>query len=602
MQRLLGRSLSGSSRTSIAALVGALLVGATALVSSPAGASNQSIHFSVTRVAFGTVDIGTSGSDSSIVTNHTGQPLYFVSATPSKDNKGAEYHGSAGTCTGALAPAATCDVAVVFAPNEPGLRASSLAVTFAEKNGGGTITSEATVNAALFGRGVLPSFTLSGARAGNVMVGATGTEEATITNTSYVPLKVHSWSLEGVVNHNFKVTSNACPIPLAPGGTCGLVLTFAPHRTGSASATLTVKMLVPGDKESLVTRESTVKGTGVVANGKGQPPFELSALDFGTVTVGSTATGIVVLTNTGKHNETYVKDSITSNGSNAYAVTGNNCPTPIVPGASCDLTVTYSPAAAVTHNATLNAQVTFVNSKLVTVTSTEHTSLTGKGINPTLSLSADKFPTTTVGATSDGLVTITNTSLVTLHYDTAAFQGADQSSWSTVGNSCSSPILSGASCSIEVAFTPRSQGALAITLDVTLDQTVRLHESFVDRRIALVGHGELPTFKISPPSLPSTPKGVAVSGNATLTNTSSVNLSFNGYGVSGSNAADFTVTGSTCSGLIAPTGTCDLTIQFKPSISSPGSEHATLKVIMNIAGTSPLVTTAKNAALSGTES
>jgi hypothetical protein len=570
-------------------------------VSSPAGASNQSIHFSVTRVAFGIVDIGTSGTDASIVTNHTGQPLYFVSATPSKNNIGAEYHGSVGTCTGALAPAATCDVAVVFAPNEPGLRASSLAVTFAEKNGGGTITSEATVDAALFGRGVLPTFKLSGAGAGNVIVGATGTEEATITNTSYVPLKVHSWSLQGVVDHNFKVTSNACPSPLAPGGTCGLVLTFSPHRTGSASATLTVKMLVPGDKESLVSRQSTVKGTGVVASGKTPPPFELSAQDFGTVTVGTTATGFVVLTNTGKHNETYVTDSISA-GSPAYAVTGNNCPTPIVPGASCDLTVSYSPAAAVTHNATLNAQVTFVNSKLVTVTSTEHTSLTGKGSNPTLSLSAGKFPLTTVGATSDGLVTITNTSLVSLNYDTAAFQGADQSSWSTVGNSCSSPILSGASCSIEVAFTPRSQGALAITLDVTLDQTVRTHESFVDRRIALVGHGKLPTFKISPPSLPSTPKGVPVSGTATLTNTSSVSLSFNGYGVSGENAADFTVTGSTCSGLIAPTGTCDLTIQFKPSISSPGTEHATLKVIMNIAGTSPLVTTAKNAALSGTES
>jgi hypothetical protein len=569
-------------------------------VSSPAGASNQSIHFSVTRVAFGAVDIGTSGTDSSIVTNHTGQPLYFESAVPSKNSKGAEYHGSAGTCVGALAPAASCDVAVTFAPNEQGLRASSLAVTFGEKNGGGIITSSATVNAALFGRGVLPTFTLSGANAGNVQVGGSGTELATITNTSYVPLRVHSWSLQGVVNHDFAVTSNACPSPLAPGATCGLVLTFSPHRTGSATATLTVKMLVPGDKESLVSRQSTVRGTGVT-KGIAQP-FELSALNFGTVTVGTTATGFVVLTNTGKHNETFIQDSITSNDSNAYAVTGNNCPTPIVPGASCELTVSYSPAAAVTHNATLNAQVTYVNSKLVTVHAYEHTSLTGTGVNPTFTLATDKFPLTTVGATSEGLVTITNTSLVSLNYDTAAFQGADQSSWSIVGNSCSSPILSGASCSIEVAFSPRSQGALAITLDVTLDQTVRLHESFIDRRIALVGHGQLPSFKIAVPSLPATPKGVPVSGTATLTNASSVNLSLNGDQVFGPNAADFTVTGTTCSGLIAPAGTCDLTIQFKPSRSSPGSEHATLKVIMNIAGTSPLVTTAKNAALSGTES
>jgi hypothetical protein len=434
------------------------------------------------------------------------------------------------------------------------------------------------------------------------MVDQTGTAEATITNTSYVPLTVHSWSLQGVVDHNFVVTSNACPSPLIPGGTCGLELTFSPHRTGSASATLTVSMIVAGTKASLVSRQSTVKGTGAVATGKAPPPFELSSLDFGIVTVGTTASGFVVLTNTGKHNETYVKDSITSDTSKAYAVTGNNCPTPIVPGASCDLNVSYSPAAAATHNATLNAQVTYVNTKLVTVPANEHTSLTGTGTNPTFTLAADKFPATTVGASSDGLVTITNTSLVSLNYDTVAFQGADQSSWSIAGNACSSPILSGASCSVEVAFTPRSQGALAITLDVTLDQVVRTHESYVERRIALIGHGVLPTFKITPPSLASTPKGVPVSGTATLTNTSSVSLSFNGYGVSGADAADFTVTASTCSGLIAPTGTCDLTIQFKPSISSPGSEHATLKVIMNIAGTSPLETTAKNAALTGTES
>ena len=582
MQRLLGRSSSGTTRTSIAALVGALLVGATALVASPAGASNQSIHFSVTRVSFGAVDIGTSSAGQSIVTNHTGQSLYFVSATPSKNNTGAEYHGSAGTCLGALAPKASCDVSVVFKPNATGLRASSLAVTFGEKNGKGVITSRATVNAALFGRGVKPSFTLSGANAGNVVVGQTGTTEATITNTSYVPLTVRSWSLKGVVNHNFKVTSNACPSPLTPGGTCGLELTFAPHRTGSATATLTVSMIVAGTKASLVSRQATVKGNGVVANGHTPPAFELSSLDFGTVTVGTTATGFVVLTNTGKFNETYVKDSLTDNPG-AYTVTGNNCPTPIVPGASCDLTVSFAPAAAGTHTATLNAQATYANAKLVTITANEHTSLTGLGVNPTFSLAADKFAATTVGSSTDGLVTITNTSLVPLNYDTAAFQGADQSSWSIAGNACSGPIAAGGSCSIEVAFTPRSQGALAITLEVTLDQTVRSHTSYYDLRIALVGHGVLPTFKITPPSLPATPKGVPVSANAVLTNTSSVSLSFNGYGVSGSDAADFTVTASTCSGLIAPTGTCDLTIQFKPSISAPGTEHATLKVIMHLA-------------------
>jgi hypothetical protein len=45
-----------------------------------------------------------------------------------------------------------------------------------------------------------------------------------------------------------------------------------------------------------------------------------------------------------------------------------------------------------------------------------------------------------------------------------------------------------------------------------------------------------------------------------------------------------------------------LTVQFTPSISSPGTEHASLKVIMDIAGISPTVTTTDNRQLTGQES
>ena len=93
-----------------------------------------------------------------------------------------------------------------------------------------------------------------------------------------------------------------------------------------------------------------------------------------------------------------------------------------------------------------------------------------------------------------------------------------------------------------------------------------------------------------------------MTGQATLTNSSSVSLSYDGFGISGAHPSDFTVTGTTCSGLLAPTATCDLTVQFTPSGNTPGVEHAQLKVIVAIAGILPKITTSDNVQLTGTES
>ncbi|HEV3211905.1 MAG TPA: choice-of-anchor D domain-containing protein [Acidimicrobiales bacterium] len=594
------RSTTRTRAARFGGALGALLAAASVFAVAPAGASSQDVHFSLTPIFFGSVVLGTSTTGQSIVTNNSALPLYFISASPT-GVRGAEFHASRGTCTGALAPAAQCDIAVVFKPNAKGLRASTLSVRFGEHNAQGNVTRAATKDTRIQGRGTPPTFTLSDANAGNVPLKQIGTASATITNTSTVPLTLRGAHMSNVVNNDFRISATTCPSPVLPGGSCSIVVTFRPHRLGNASATLTASMLVVGTHASLVARQSSIRGTGTTASGK-TPPFELSALDFGQVTVGTTATGSVVLTNTSTKNETFSSDLIQSDASGAYAVTGNNCPTPIAPSASCEFTITYSPAAAVTHNATFVAKVTFLNAHGVLVKAAAQTSLTGKGVNPTFTLSSSGFPTTTVGATSDGTETVTNTSLVPLMYSSTAFQGADPQSWSQVGNACGGPIAPAASCNLEIAFSPHVQGTQAETIQVTLDLTVRSHTQYVSLRDALVGRGALPTFKLVAPTLPSTPKGVAVTGQATLTNTSNVSLSYDSFSMSGANPGDFTVTTTTCSGLLAPSATCDLTVRFDPSISSPGTEHASLKVIVDIAGIAPKVTTSDNVQLTGTES
>lgn len=601
MPRVEARSVGRTKKALLGSVLGAVLALASVAVASPAGASNQDITFTITPINFGSVVLGTSTTGQSIVTNTSAVSLSYVSAHPGSSSSGAEFHASAGTCTGALAPGLSCDVDVTFAPNAHGLRASTLTVKFGEKNTKGTVIEAASYDTSLQGRGVKPTFTLTGASAGNVGIGAIGTASATITNTSTVALTLHSWHLQNVVDHDFVITDVTCLPTVLPGGSCGITATFVPHHLGGASVTLDVSMLLAGTKKSLVSQQATLSGTGVKASGA-NPPFELTPLTFGTVTVGTTATGDVVLTNTSPKNETFKDDHITSDKYGAYAVIGNNCPSPIPSSTSCFLTVSYSPASAVVHNATLVVHVTHLNAKLATVTSSAQTSLTGQGVNPQFTLASSGFAATTVGASSSGQVTVTNESLVPLTYSATSFQGADGSSWSLIGSACTGPIAPGISCNLDVSFSPHGQGTLSETIQVTLDQTVRAHTSFITRRTVLAGDGTLPTFTVGAPTLAATPKGVAVTGLATITNTSNVSISYDGFGFSGPNAGDFTVTGSTCTGLIAPTGSCDLTVQFTPSAASPGTESASLKVIVLIAGIVPAITTSENTAVSGQES
>ena len=262
-------------RTRVARLggaLGALLAVASVFIAAPAGASNQGVTFTLTPIAFGSVVLGTSTTGQSIVTNTTAAPLYYISASPGKNATGAEYHASQGSCTGALATGASCDVAVVFAPNAKGLRASTLTVRFGEHNAKGKVSKAASYDAALRGRGAAPTFTLSGGSAGSVPRGQYGSATATITNTSTVPLKLHGAHLSNVVKNDFAISAETCGTSLLPGGSCSIVVRFAPKRLGSASATLNASMLVAGTKASLVGHQTTISGTGVTTSGK-QPPL-----------------------------------------------------------------------------------------------------------------------------------------------------------------------------------------------------------------------------------------------------------------------------------------------------------------------------------------
>lgn len=116
------------------------------------------------------------------------------------------------------------------------------------------------------------------------------------------------------------------------------------------------------------------------------------------------------------------------------------------------------------------------------------------------------------------------------------------------------------------------------------------------------GGGGNPALCFSPAPLAF--NGVTIGSNVslteTVTNCGNANLIFNSPSAgapTGTNAADFSTTGNTCSGTVTPNGTCTLTVKFTPSVN--GAETAAIVMSANAVGSFQLTGTGQ-AAASGT--
>ena len=163
--------------------------------------------------------------------------------------------------------------------------------------------------------------------------------------------------------------------------------------------------------------------------------------------------------------------SIGFNGADAsdFAET-DNCLGSVPVGAICSINVTFTPAAAGTRTATLN-----ITDSATSPPSPQSVTLTGTGISPTrivtTSASGLTFTSQTVGTTSaaQGL-TLSNTGNVALTLSSLTFSGTNGSDFAEADN-CGGGVTAGASCTINVTFTPAAIGTRTGTLNITDDAT-----------------------------------------------------------------------------------------------------------------------------------
>jgi len=182
-----------------------------------------------------------------------------------------------------------------------------------------------------------------------------------------------------------------------------------------------------------------------------------SSLSFGEQQVSTTTSSpqTVTLTNTG--NGSLNITNIAASGDFAQT---NTCGSTVAAGASCTISVTFTPTATGTRSGAITITDDAAGSP-------QTVSLTGlgivSGVSATLSTTSLTFPDQVVETTSaPQAVILTNTGTASLNI-TSIVSSGDFAETNTCGNS----LASGASCSVNVTFTPTQAGTRTGSVTIT---------------------------------------------------------------------------------------------------------------------------------------
>jgi hypothetical protein len=266
----------------------------------------------------------------------------------------------------------------------------------------------------------------------------------TLFNHSASTLSSIAITFTGVNAADFTQGTSTCTTTLAVNSTCTIEVIFTPSTNASESAALSIA-------DSDPTSPQTVALTGTGTTAPATVFLTPTTVNFGNQAINSTSPAkIVTLTNNSAAGLTGIKISIGGASPASFAQT-TTCGTTLAVGASCMISVTFTPTAAATATATLGVADSDASSP-----QTATLSGTGTSSNPDFTVTV--VPTTaTVAAGGTTSITVTVTGLggfvtpVALTCSGAPVGASCKPSPSTV-----TPTPTGATSTATVATTARA--------------------------------------------------------------------------------------------------------------------------------------------------
>ncbi len=179
---------------------------------------------------------------------------------------------------------------------------------------------------------------------GTVYLNSSTTMPVTVTNVGTTTVTISGVSVTpGTANAAAYTAVNHCTSPLKAGKSCLIDVTFKADAEGTLTATLNLM-------DNAVGMPQHVGLTGNVIDPVAQ--FSPTKLAFGTVTVHSSKTLPVQLTNSGETPLDISNISIGGADAGDFSQT-NNCAAEVPAGTSCTISVTFTPAEKGSRSATL---------------------------------------------------------------------------------------------------------------------------------------------------------------------------------------------------------------------------------------------------------
>ena len=371
------------------------------------------------------------------------------------------------------------------------------------------------------------SFSPSSLSFGNVEVGAASAPQSiTLTNTGTASLTITKIQMTLPNAPDFTLApAGDCPLSpstLAAGAHCTINVTFNPTARGARSANVSVTDNASGSPQKVL-----VKGTGLAPVVTVNPP----SLAFGTQLISSSsAPQSVTISNTGTAALSIASIAADGPAAGDYGIS-NTCGSSLAAGANCTVTATFTPSAAWSRVAAIKVTDNAQSSPQVI-------GLAGNGASggvATFSPSSLTFTTRLMYTTSPATpLTLTNTG-------TAALQIANISAAGDYAqtNNCGTSVAAGASCTINVTFTPTFNGARPGWINVTFVDPAGIQSASIS------GAGANPAPLSVRPRISSLTQAQTQQYTAFLSGVVTSDVTWNVDGIAG---------GNTSAGTISPSG------------------------------------------------
>ena len=506
--------------------------------------SQQQISFNSPSVDFGSVSVGTQGTQNLVITNAGAADLTVSMLVLT----GSEFSVTGMATPKIIGSGQTAALTLTFVPTAAGSATGSLAITSND-------LANPTVNIPLTGSGTntrMGQLVANPAALsfGNVNTGSSAAKQVVLTNTGNAAVKISQISARGT---GFGANGILVPATLNASQSATLTVSFSPAAVASASGTISVASDAKGSPLAIA-----LTGSGVQAGLNVSP----AAFNFGSLVEGQTKSQKFSITNNGSASLTIQNLVVSGAG---YSGSGLTTPATLAAGQSTSFTAEFAPTAP----GNLAGAVTISSNA---PNSPARVALSGTGVATSLTLTANPgqlaFGSINAGSSISKSVTVTNTGNANVTISQITVSGKDVSA---SGIATPLALAAGQAKAMNVSFSPSTAENVTGNVTVTSSQG----SSAV---IAVSGTGVQAALGLNPSSVAfgSVPVGSANSQTVQVSNPGTGVLTISQVKAAGSG---FSINGITLPTSINPGATSTFNVQYLPTAA--GSVPGSVSIVSN---------------------